>query len=454
MNSATRITIIGGGASGTLLAANLLRQCGDRPVTVNIVEKRERLGRGVAYSTVDECHLLNVPAGKMGAFPDDVEHFHRWLEANGFAFAASDFVPRKIFGQYVQQVLADAADQKPRQADFEVHNAEAVSVAIDTDAAHVALDTGDVIGSDKVVLAFGNFLPPHPSVADETFTTAPKYFRDPWCPTVARSIGPDDSVLIIGTGLSMVDFAMRYHRSKHRGKIYAISTRGLLPAVHKLGFTYPSFFDEVRPMTRITDILKTVRRHVAAAAADSNDWRAVVDSLRPHTQEIWLNLPVAEKKYFMQHLSRYWNVSRHRMPAEAAEVLDELQSTGQMTVMKGRLRRIQHLNGRFNVEFASDGEVSHVEADAVINCIGSESNFERLDSPLVKDLFAAGHVRRDVLALGLDSAPDGTIIGRDGTPSPVFKTLGTALKGVLWESTAVPEIRAQAKALAAELLAS
>jgi uncharacterized NAD(P)/FAD-binding protein YdhS len=310
------------------------------------------------------------------------------------------------------------------------------------------------LSSDKVVLAFGNFVPPHPSVENDDFISAQKYFQDPWSRSVSEEISADDSVLIIGTGLSMVDFAMRYHRSKHRGKIYAISTRGLLPAVHKLGYSYPGFFDEIGPMTRITDMLKSVRRHIEAASSDSSDWRAVIDALRPHTQEIWLNLPLAEKKYFMQHLSRYWNVARHRMPAEAAEVIDEMRSSGKLTIMKGRLKRIDWLGSKFDVEFTSDGVRSHVSTDAIINCIGSESNFERLDSPLVKSLFAGGYVRKDALSLGLDATPDGTLIGRDGRPSPLLRTLGTALKGVLWESTAVPEIRTQAKALSDRLLAS
>lgn len=453
MNNTRRITIIGGGASGTLLAINLLKLCGEKRVAIDIVEKRERLGRGVAFSTNDECHLLNVPAAKMGMFPDDVEHFHRWLGEKGFDYAPSAFVPRRLFGRYLTEMFERSVCDDAPFSSIKFHNDEAVDIDLSDAAATVRLASGNAIDADKVVFAFGNFLPPHPSVADSEFVNSPKYFRDPWSERAAREIAADDAVLIIGTGLSMVDFAMRYHRSEHRGKIYAISTRGLLPAVHKLGYAYDSFIDEIRPMTRITDILKSVRRHVEAASSDNSDWRAVIDSLRPHTQEIWLNLPTAEKKYFMQHLSRYWNVSRHRMPAEAAAVIEEMQSSNRLTIMKGRLKTIDWNGERFDVGFTSDGRPAGVEADAIINCIGSESNFERLDSPLVKSLFAGGRVRNDSLSLGLDALPDGTIIGRDGTASTVLVTLGTALKGVLWESTAIPEIRSQARSLALSLLA-
>lgn len=449
-----RITIIGGGASGTLLAVNLLRQAVREPVAINLVEKRERVGVGVAYSTANASHLLNVPAAKMGAFPDDVEHFYSWLKRNGYDFEPASFVPRMIYGEYLRAVLDDAIRYKPANILITVYDAEAVDVTLDDGAqARVMLNSGEMLPSDKVVLAFGNFLPPHPTVEDQSFISAAKYYQNPWNTCVYDTISPDDSVLIVGTGLSMVDFAMHFHGAGHRGKITAISTRGLLPATHRLGFTYPSFYDEIRLHRRITDLLKSVRKHIEKADSDRSDWRAVIDSLRPHTQEIWLNLPTAEKRYFMQHLSRYWNVARHRMPAEAAEVLDKMSTGGQLEIMKGRLRRIGYGDGRFEIVYGSNGIESKIHADAIINCIGSESNFERIDAELVKNLIANGHIRTDPISQGLDALPDGRIIDKNGVGSDVFCTLGTALKGVLLESTAMPEIRVQAKDLAARLLA-
>ena len=193
-------------------------------------------------------------------------------------------------------------------------------------------------------------------------------------------------MLIIGTGLSMVDVAMRLFYSANKGKIFAISTRGLLPAVHKLGDSYPSFADEVISMDRITDILKAVRRHIKKAEADGIDWRAVIDSLRPATQQLWIDLPTAEKRYFKQHLSRYWNVARHRMPVEAEVVLDRMRSEGRLEILKGRLERDRTRRPISTSNLGPTDNRTSIAADAVINCIGSESNFEKLDAPLVKNL--------------------------------------------------------------------
>ena len=449
-----RLTIIGGGASGTLLAANLLKNAGDADVEINLVESRKKIGRGVAFGTTRDSHLLNVPAGRMGAFPDDVEHFHKWLTDNGHSFDANDFVPREIYGEYLREVFSHSAASTGNNVRLNIIDDEAVDLSVNGESAEVMLRSGEILPSTRVVLAFGNFQPPHPSVMDQSFISSDKYFQNPWNSRLYETLGPDDSVLIVGTGLSMVDVALHFHNHGHRGKISAISTRGLLPAVHKLGFMYPSFSDELKGMDRITDLLKVVRRHIKKAESNGSDWRAVIDSLRPATQRIWLALPTAEKQYFKQHLSRYWNVARHRMPAEAAAILDEMQVKGTLEILKGRLKKITFNEGiGFDVVYSTIGVENRISADALVNCIGSESNFMKIESQFVKNLISRGHVRNDDLALGIKAAPDGRVVGKDGKHSPVVYTLGTALKGILWETTAIPEIRTQARRLALKLLA-
>ena len=448
-----RITIIGGGASGTLLAANLLRLSDDRLLEINIVEKNAAVGRGVAYSTQDDVHLLNVPAGRMGAYPDEVGHFLEWLRARRHEYEADDFVPRRLFGDYLRDTLQKAESDRQKNVRLNVFEDDAVDIEIEGGKAHVTLASGEHLYSESVVLAFGNFLPPHPSVKDLSFTSDPRYFRSPWQENVFESIAAEDSVFIIGTGLSMVDVVLKLASLGHEGKIIAISTRGLLPAVHKLGYTYPAFADELNGTTKITDILKIVRRHIRAAESDSSDWRAVIDSLRPVTQSIWQRLPVSEKRYFMQHLSRYWNVARHRMPPQAAAVLDRLRERGKLEVLKGRLLSID-ASGGFEITYRSEGAKQQVTADVIINCIGSESNFRRLGSPLVDRLFERGYIKSDPLNFGIDALPNGSVVGQNGENVNILFTLGTALKGTLWETTAIPEIRTQARQLAEVLLSS
>jgi uncharacterized NAD(P)/FAD-binding protein YdhS len=447
-----RITIVGGGASGTLLATNLLREARG-PVEINLVERRSNVGRGVAFGTTRDSHLLNVPAGKMGAFPEEVDHFYRWLKEKGHAFDSHDFVPRMIFGEYLRDTFAGAAEAKHPHCMINLIDDEAVDMSVNAMSAEVILRSGEILQSDHVVLAFGNFKPPHPSVENHSFITSNKYFQDPWNSKLYESIRPEDSIFIVGTGLSMIDVALHLHNSGHEGKIFAISTRGQLPMVHELGHTYDSFYDELKDMRRITDILKAVRRHINAAESNGSNWRAVIDSLRPVTQQIWMHLPLAEKQYFRQHLSRYWNIARHRMPPEVAEILDQMRADDKLEILKGRLKTIDLADDGFDIRFSTTDSSRTVNANILVNCIGSESSFSRIDSTFVRNLIARKHIRDDEVGLGIDAAPDGRVIGKTGRPSDVVLTLGTALKGILWESTAIPEIRTQARDLALKLLA-
>ncbi len=447
-----KFTIIGGGATGTLLAVNLIKNAAG-PIEINLIEKRERLGRGVAYSATTDFHLLNVPAAKMGALAESTEHFYEWLAENNYNFQPNDFVPRRIYGDYLRDIFRRAVASKPENVSVNVFDDEAVDVSIADSGAEVVLSSGEKILSDKVVLAFGNFLPPHPRAKNLAFVEAERYFHNPWDASIFERMKTTDDVFVIGTGLTGIDVILSLCNASHKGRIFAFSTHGLLPSVHKLGYTYPSFYDDLKEQTKITDLFKIVRSHIENAHAQGSDWRAVIDSLRPHTQPIWLNLPEAEKRYFIQHLSRHWNVARHRIPNEAAEVLDEMQATKQLQIMKGRIKNIEtDKAGRFDILFTTGGVENRLSADAIVNCIGSESNFQRLDSVLVKNLIGKGYIKNDCLNLGIDATPDGRTIDTLGNVSDTLLTIGTALKGILWESTAMPEIRAQTSELALSLV--
>lgn len=386
----------------------------------------------------------------MGAFPDDLEHFFEWLNLKNHAFFSNDFVPRRLYGEYLRNLFCTTVSNKPENVSLNLLD-ETIDVLADENYVQTILNSGEILYSDKVVLAFGNFPPPHPKSTDQTFIGSEKYFQNPWDQNIYRKIDSSDDVFIIGTGLSAVDAVLSLYHNSHAGKIYLFSTRGLLPEIHKLGFVYPSFYDELNSMMRITDLLKAVCRHIKLAEAQNSNWRAVIDSLRPHTQAIWCNLPDAEKRYFMQHLSRYWNVARHRMPPECAAVLKERQSAGQLEIIKGRLKNIV-TSDRYDISFSILGEEKNLSADAIINCIGSQSNFALIDFPLIRNLLSRGLIRTDALKLGIDALPDGRTLNRIGSVSNKIFAAGTALRGALWESTAMPEIRVQVVNLTQSLL--
>lgn len=446
-----RITIIGGGASGLLLLMNLVKRAEDQSLTINLIEKNSEFA-GVAYAWAKPFHLLNVPAAKMGAFPENIEHFHKWLQANGFDYAPGDFVPRRHYKNYLQSLFAETLEHKSPRVAINILKSEAIDAATKNGATTVSLASGETVVSDKIVLAFGNFLPAHVRTKNRDYINSPNYFQNPWSAEIPRAIAPDKCVLLIGTGLTAIDAIASLQANNHQNKIFALSTHGLLPTVHRKAEVYPSFETEISAPATVRERFKILRKHIETAELSGNDWRAVIDSLRPFTQDLWKSFPQVEKKRFMRHLQRRWDVSRHRMPPESAAMLEELQMSGKLEILRGRISDIETIeNNAFKIVYGANKQI---EVDAIVNCTGSQSNYARIEAALVKNLIEKGDIKPDALFLGLDATPDGEIINRNNEISNVFYTFATAQRGILWECTAMPDIRNQAKKLALKLLDS
>ncbi|WP_222620644.1 FAD/NAD(P)-binding protein [Sphaerospermopsis sp. LEGE 00249] len=408
----TTITIVGGGFSGTLVATHLLKTA-SQPLIIKLIERSRQIGKGIAYSTETNCHLLNVSAGNMSAFPHDPGHLLRWLQYNRSElesfFAeevnASTFIPRKVYGLYIQSVLAEAEATAPSDVRLERVTDEVVGIQPEAKRAAIALRSGRYFNADKVVLALGNSL----STPSEIENTDSNYLRNAWSADALDDLDPDAPILLIGTGLTMVDMVLSLHSRQHRGKIYA-------------GY----------------------------------GWRSLIDSLRPHTQKIWQKLPKEEQRRFLRHLTPYWDIHRHRIAPQVGDVITEILNSGQLTISAGRIREYQAVPGGVAVTISERKTQTNqiLPVRRIVNCTGVAGDYRHSNHPLVTNLRSQGLIRPNVLGLGLDTNSQGALYQADGTISSLLYTLGTPRKGDLWETIAVPELRGQAQALSQELLQS
>ena len=236
------------------------------------------------------------------------------------------------------------------------------------------------------------------------------------------------------------------------GRIVAVSRRGLVPRGHARPGAPPVEADVAGAPTP-TALLRALR----AEAARAGSWRAAVDALRPGTAARWQAFTDADKRSFLRHLRPYWDVHRHRTAPDVMDVVDGLRASGRLRVVAGRVVRAEAVAGGAEVVVRTRGGSADRESaeetfgvQTVVVCTGARP---AADTPVVRHLVAAGLARPDPLGLGLDTDPDGALVGADGRASGALFTLGPLRQGSLWESTAVPEIRAQAAALARHLLA-
>lgn len=457
------IVIIGAGFSGTLTAVNLLRRAAravaegsppvHRPVRLVLVERTGRFGAGVAYGTNHCEHLLNVPAARMSAFPDDPDDFLNWARCRRPGVEGYSFLPRRTYREYVEHVLAGARRACP-QIDVVLLKDEVRSVRPDADesSARVEFAESPPVIADRVVLAPGNYAPLDVRAAGDAIYETDYYIRDPWDDARCRRIDPARPVLIIGTGLTAVDIVLRLAASGHTGTIHAVSRHGLMPQAHRRTpvAPMPSAIEELPAAPR--SLLRAVRRRVREAEQCGGDWRAVVDGLRGPTAAVWQRFTLDQRRQFFRHLRHFWEIHRHRIAPDVAAVFNDHVQSGRVRIHAARIAAYRLTPDGVAVEIhpRAGHERSPITLDVhrVINCTGPNADFTRVTDPLIRQLIADGWIRPDPLRIGLDCTPRGALIDRDGSPSPILFTVGPPRKPLTWESTAVPELRHQAADLA------
>ncbi|MFY0564580.1 FAD/NAD(P)-binding protein [Archangium lansingense] len=445
------VLVVGGGASGTLLAVQLLRNASG-PLRVALLERTGRVGPGLAYSTESASHLLNVPAGRMSAFPEDPEHFLRWIRRLEPATAPGDFVQRRRYGQYLETVLNEAREAAAPGVGLELLQGEVLSISQVRDVARVVLAQGPVLEARTVVLAVGNALPADLPVADGGLYASPRYVRSPWAEGALQHVRPHHPVLLVGTGLTMVDTVLSLAERNHEGRIHAISRHGLLPQVHRPGVVAGPPVAPAEP-DRVRSILGALRDQ-ARRAGEGGDWRATVDSLRPLTASLWRGLSEPERRRFLRHLRSLWDVHRHRMAPAVNDILLQLQASGVLRIHAARVRNFQLSDEGWvlaRVRPRGFSREATFRVQHVINCTGPDASIGRGHS-LLRGLLESGLARTDALGLGLATDAEGSLLDAQGRASELFFTLGPLRRGDLWETTAIPEIRVQALSLSRRLL--
>src|SRR5688500_11653262 len=300
------VAIVGGGFSGTMVAAQLAR----RGIGSLLIEGGGRTGHGVAYSTDESAHVLSVRAESMSAWPDDPDHFARSSgDPKGFA-------ERRGFGRYLRSILAEAV----ASGHVDVVEDRAVAAVPDADEWRIELEAGGTIVARALVLAIGN-QPPEPF--------ADGIINNPWgdeAKAAAREAAASGGdVLLIGTGLTMIDTVLSLSAAGHRGRIVALSRRGQIPRAHADFAAAPVEAGELP--AGLMGQWRWLRRRSAEVG-----WRAAVDSLRPHSQALWQGLGLAEQQRFLRHARPWWDVHRHRIAPEVARQIVELVEIGRAHV--------------------------------------------------------------------------------------------------------------------------
>jgi uncharacterized NAD(P)/FAD-binding protein YdhS len=437
--------IIGGGASGVLFAYQLLR-LGSPAFRVTLIERRPEIGRGLAYHTGNPDHLLNVRAANMSARSEDPDHFWRWLSAHDADHCGDRycFVPRRVYGDYIASLIRPLVSRGDDADGLRILNGECVSISQSADGVVAELANGAQLTGDVAILATGHDSRKAPAAC----------YADPWLPPSTAGIGKNAAVLILGTGLTMVDYVLSLLRDGHDGPIVALSRRGLLPKPHRR--VPPLRIDEADvPFGASTSqLLRWLRHHVDAHRAQGGNWRSVVDGIRPFTQRLWRELPATSRRRFLEHARAWWDVHRHRMAPEVEARIAKATEDHRLTVMAAKIVDVSPNATGASVRYRRRGrtEIESFDVGAIVDCTGIVKDPAATGNPAMRSLFDQGLARVDPLHIGLDVAPDGAILDRNGLPSRRLFAIGPLTRAAFWEIIAIPDIRNQCAELAKRLV--
>jgi len=448
------ILIVGAGFSGVALTHGLSRLGWPGGVRIVLADRSGTFGRGAAYSTDHPSHLLNVPAGRMGAVGEG--DFLAWLRRDNAEMAGDTFVPRSRYGDYLADLLEHSRANAAANVVIETVSDQVIALEPGADGRVVArFGKGTTLAADRVVLATGNLPPRHVAgipLDDE------RCVLDPWEPGALKRLRGVSSALMVGTGLTMVDAVLFLHEANPSAHFVAVSRRGLLPQSHRDHHPgKPPVIDPTEVLAAWDNsargLLRLLRQE--SRRADILDWRDVLNGLRSVTPSIWQRMSPTEQARFYRHMRPYWDAHRHRMSTGVAGRVHALIEHKQLSIVAGRIATCARDGDQVAVDVRGrDGGVQRHNVDAVVNCTGPDGDFSRSMDPLIAHLRTNGVIMPDALGIGIQTGDDGAVLGARGTASPVIFTLGATRRPALWESTAVPELREQAAALARRLNAS
>jgi uncharacterized NAD(P)/FAD-binding protein YdhS len=432
------IAVVGAGFSGVTTALHLLRR--DASVKVVLIERRSPLGLGAAYATDNPRHRLNVRAGNMSAWPDEPDGFVDWLAGQGRGVGPGGFATRGDYGSYLQSLLAGVAEGPEAAGRLVITPDEITAITRSGDGWRLTCGMGRTLSADAVVLALGNPPPSRPEGVDRDFAESDLYVADPWR-WEARVPEGDAPILLLGSGLTMVDVALALDEARPGQSFVALSRRGLTPLRHD-GAPPVKLPPPPSPLAGPLPTLAWLR-----SAAERHGWRTAIDALRPVTKALWRGWSLQQRTRFLRHGRAFWDVHRHRLAPQVAAHIDHMRRTGRLRVVAGRLERVEAARDQgFAVTWRPRGSArsERFEAGLLVNCTGPAASLARSSEPLLASLSEQGLVRPDPLGLGVDVDVDHRVIAVSGQAQPTLFAVGPMTRGALWEINAVPDIRVQA----------
>ena len=455
------VGIIGGGFSGTMTAIQLIKNA-EEAFSINIISEKN-LNRGIAYNSYSDHHILNVITKKMSAFPDQPDHFLDWVMTKDTyknldkTLISNSFLSRNLYGDYLCDLWKEALVEAEKK-NIQVVEIDDTVESLKNSEHQISLSfqRTQTVEVDVCVIATGNQVPKNPNIQSPDFYHSANYFQNPWMQDSIQNLKTELPVLIVGNGLTMVDTIIGLKEQNFKGGIYSISPNGfnILPHRHT-GMQYTAHLDEIYDGMPLDKLVSVLNKHIKIVCNFGVSAEPIIDALRPLSHKIWRGLSKDEKAKFMSRLRHLFVVARHRIPLHIYDKIQKWRIDGNLHVKSGHLINIVEENGVIEVIYYDKKlhTSKTIRVSRVINCTGPETDLSKMENNFISQCIQEGLFDQDDLKLGLKTNVDNfKLFNKKGRVHRNIFTLGSNLKGELWETTAVHELRQQADSVSKVIL--
>jgi len=448
------ICIIGGGFSGVSSAIQLIKKSNN--IKITIINKDETIAKGIAYNPYSSKFLLNVIASKMSIFEDEPNHFLDWVlskqeyKNEEREILSKSFLSRKLYGDYLNEIWNEYIKvSKTKNIEVEIINDEAVDMEIDGLTIFIFTKNKKKIVSDYCIIATGNDIPKNPSIKNVDFFSSKNYFKNPWDKNSVLNFDKELPILIVGNGLTMVDTILGLLENGFKEKIYSISPNGFNILSHQhIDLKYNKINDEISSKLSLYELVKIVNKHIKNIKKHGITAEPIIDSIRPSVQKIWKNLTLNDKEKFINRLRHLWGVARHRIPQHIKEKIQTLRLNNKLEIISGKLIDIEEFNSYVGIELFDNkaNKFIKLKVSRVINCTGPNTKItENTDEKFLNNCLFKGIIKQDNFHLGI--CADSNTLQLKNVDDKIYNNIfviGSLLKGELWETTAINELKKQA----------
>ncbi|MDX8032606.1 FAD/NAD(P)-binding protein [Lentzea sp. BCCO 10_0856] len=459
-----KVVIVGAGFSGTLTATRLL-QFADSPLEITIIERNEGVrGGGIAFGEASTTwdHMLNIQAGRITLYRERAEDFLEWANHEAdratwptkwkyHAFGLSCVVPRRIFGQYLTERLHATAAEAREQSTLVERTGAVVDVRPDGEGHLVQFVSGDeghveTLHSDYVVFATGHLDPVRKPFYDGV-AKSDRFLFNPYANSsraVFGSIAPDETVLLVGSGLTSFDAVVSLVNAGHSGEILICSRAGYLhgtyPADHQHDIWQarrPPFLDaDTLTADAVVEGVRSEYLHLKAVLHDVHPdvvAERIMKAWEPYVIELAQRLDPADVRMLLDRYKSLIVASRTSTVPDIGNVV-----RSRMRGYPGAPRTISQLpaeitgmtvhGDKIRVSFSDRPDL---DVDRVVNCLGNTTDYSTVVHPLWRGLVQDRRQARahGTTGRGVEVRQHGQLVAQDGKVSATLYGVGPMRQG-------------------------